>query len=386
MHRRSIIQGALALSAGAAGADWPQWRGPRRTGQSSEAYQWPARGPKQVWQIQIGQGYSAPSVTGGRVYVVGNQAGQDVIQCLDLRTGKFLWRHSYGCDPGEYGGPRATPDVEGGRVFTMSREGRAFCLDAAGGKLAWEQDLRRASRSETPRWGFAGSPLVYGNRVIYNVGGAGTAVDRASGRVAWKSAGNAGYAAPVPSRLAGSAVILIFAGNGLNAVDPTSGRTVAHHSWKTSYDVNAADPLVIGDRVFISSGYGRGCALLQYARGRFQVVWENRSMRNHFSSSLLMGDAICGNDENTLRCLDANTGEERWSQRGGLGKGGMIGIGGRLLLLKERGELLFGAVSPSGFSEIGKAQLGRGTWWTAPVLSDGHLLCRSQEGSLVCLR
>jgi outer membrane protein assembly factor BamB len=153
-----------AAAAPLQAADWPQWRGPRRDGISSETgwRAWTAGGPRRVWTAQVGEGFSSVAVKGGRLYTVGNAGGKDTVYCLDAGTGRVVWRFSYPCGSGDYGGPRATPVVDGNRVYTFSREAQAHCLNAASGARVWERDLRRETGGAPPQWGFAGSPLVLG--------------------------------------------------------------------------------------------------------------------------------------------------------------------------------------------------------------------------------
>lgn len=367
-------------------ADWPHFRGPERNGISSEPApaRLPAGGPRTLWEAKIGEGYATVAVAAGRAYAAGNYSGQDYVSCIDVATGKVKWQHKHPCGAGDYGGPRATPAVAGGRVFTLSREGVVFCLDAASGKVLWRKDVARETGAPTPQWGFAGSPTVLGNRLYLNVGAAGSALDTASGRIVWASRGGpSGYASVVPFQNGSQTALGVFAGTALIAVDPASGRRLWEFGWQTSYDVNAADPIFSGDSVFISSNYGKGGALLRFAGGRPNQVWFSRSMKNHFNTSVLVGGLLFGNDENTLRCLDWRTGAERWSMRG-MGKGGLIAAGGRLLALTERGELVLANAGPR-FEELGRAQVLDGTCWSQPTLSDGRLFCRNHEGRLVCL-
>jgi outer membrane protein assembly factor BamB len=285
--------------------------------------------------------------------------------------------------------------VEANRVYTFSREGQAFCLNAASGARIWGKDLYRETGAPPPRWGFAGSPLVQGKLVIYNIGGAGAALDKVSGRLVWKSsAGTAGYASPVAYTVGGQRGVAIFTGTALVGVDPVSGRVLWQYPWQTVYEVNAADPIFAGDTVFISSNYNRGGALLRLGRGGGAqrgagprgptVVWENRNMRNHFNSCVLLGGYLYGNDQNTLKCLDLRTGAQRWQQRG-MGKGGLIAVNGHLLVLTERGTLALSRANPVQYTELAHASVLRGTCWTHPVLANGLVYCRSHEGELICL-
>jgi outer membrane protein assembly factor BamB len=336
-----------------------------------------------VWSAQVGDGFSAVAVANGRLYTMGNRNNRDIVTCLDAKTGRQIWTYSYACGAGDYNGPRATPVVDGTVVYSFSREGHAVALSAADGKLIWNRDLVRLAGATPPRWGFAGSPLVDSGRIIYNAAGGGIALD-GGGRVAWKSGGTAGYATPVPFTAGNRRGVAIFSEGGLVAVDPTSGRRLWHHPWDTQFGVNAADPVFAGDTVFISSNYNRGGALLRIGGARPAVLWENRNMRNHFSASVRVGGYIYGNDENTLKCIDARSGEERWRNRG-IGKGGLIAADGKLLVLTERGELTVVQATPQRYVELASAQVLQGRCWTHPVLANGLVYCRSHEGRLVCL-
>jgi outer membrane protein assembly factor BamB len=380
-----VIGGVTVTAAGA--ADWPQWRGPARVGISGEKAwlsSWGGNGPRQVWSADVGEGYSTVVVKAGRVFTMGNTGGKDVLSCLDAATGRKVWNFSYASPAGDYGGPRSTPTVDGNVVYSMSREAVAHCVNAANGKVIWSRDLRKETGGETPRWGFAGSPLVHGGRIYYNVGGAGIALD-GGGRVVWKSrGGTAGYSSPVTYGKGAQQSILLFTGPGLVAVSPQNGKKLWEFPWNTSYDVNAADPIVFGEHVFISSNYGRGGALLKVAGNRPSVIWQNRNMRNHFNTCVLLGGHFYGNDENTLKCIDAATGVERWRSRG-RGKGGLIAANGKLIVMTERGELLVAQANPAGYTELARARVLDGTCWTSPTLANGMIYCRNHEGKLVCL-
>jgi outer membrane protein assembly factor BamB len=380
---------AAAIAAPLSAADWPQWRGARRDGISPETgwrLQWPATGPKRLWSAQVGEGFSAVAIRGGRLYTMGNTGGKDTVYCLATGTGKVLWRFSYPCPPGDHSGPRATPTLDGNRLYTLSREGHVFCLNATSGARIWGKNLARETGAGTPRWGFASSPLIDGNRVIYNVGTHGTALNKVNGRVAWKSgAGTAGYASPVAYTVNGQRGVAIFTSSGLVGVNPANGRSLWQFPWDTQFEVNAADPIFSGNTVFISSNYNRGGALLRLGEGdRPSVVWENRNMRNHFNSCVLLGGYLYGNDQNTLKCIDLRTGAERWRRRG-MGKGGLIAANGHLLVLTERGTLVLSRANPGRYTELAHTSVLRGTCWTAPALANGLVYCRSHEGELVCL-
>ena len=255
---------------GAGGLDWYRWRGPDLNGISKETgwqAQWPAEGPKQLWKASVGTGFASFSVSGGRVYTMGNANNTDSTFCLDARTGKVVWHHSYPCplDPQNFeGGPCATPTVADGRVYTFSRKGDLFCLDAAKGTVIWSKNLNKELGLEIPTWGCASSVLVEGNMVVVNMGSAGVALDKKSGKVVWVSAKSAGaYATPVPLMIGRDRCLAILTRQSLVAVKAANGQEVWSYPWKTEYDVNAADPIVAGDKVFISSGYNHGGSLLK---------------------------------------------------------------------------------------------------------------------------
>lgn len=377
----------VALPAAApSGADWPNFRGPAYSGRTSEE-PWKGGALKQLWNRQVGEGFSGVSVVGSRAYTMGWSEGKDHLLCLDAASGRQVWRYSYACPRGDsYTGSRATPSVRAGRVYSISRAGQAYCLNATNGRLIWSTNLQRETGAELPQWGFGTSALLHGDLVIYGVGTAGAALDARTGRLVWKSGGGkAGYATPVPYRAPGLAPgVAIFTTSAVVGVVPATGRPAWRYPWQTRFDINAADPVFNGNRVFISSNYGRGGAVIELKGSRAAKVWENRNMRNHFHASIWIGDYLYGNDENTLRCIDARTGATQWSERG-MGKGGLIATGGNLLVLTERGELMLVQATPQKFIKLGSHQLPRGEYWTSPTAAGGRIFGRSHEGALTCL-
>jgi hypothetical protein len=204
-----LLPAAMLLGLGLAGTasaeDWPNWRGPRYDGVSKETgwlTQWPATGPKQLWKASVGTGFATFTVSGGRVYTMGNAENTDTVYCLDADTGAVRWKHSYACKlaPDNFeGGPCGTPTVAGTAVYTCSRFGQVFALDADSGKVIWTKDLMAELGAKRPQWGFAGSAFIHGDLVVVNVGSFGTALDKKSGNVLWSTGTDAsGYSTPVP--------------------------------------------------------------------------------------------------------------------------------------------------------------------------------------------
>jgi outer membrane protein assembly factor BamB len=387
------IAAAGVVAGNLTAGDWPQWRGPDRNGISSEKVSavWPAEGPKVLWQASVGTGFSSLSVSQGRVYTMGNTNNQDTIWCFDTHTGKPLWHHTYAAllSPQWYeGGPGSTPTVDGGRVFTISKWGDVFCLNAATGAVLWQRDLRQDGVKPN-RWGFAGSPLIQGKAVILNAGSAGLALDRETGRVVWSTGTNAaGYASPTCFDSSGAASVLIFAAKHLVALDPQTGRERWRQLWETSWDTNNTDPLTYGDHIFISS-FSRGCGLLSVQNGEPSLSYTNGLMHSHLSPGILMGEYLYAfngeaKQETDLRCFHVPTGEVKWSRKDPA-FGSLIMADGKLIVLSDKGELLLADASTSAFTPLARAKVLSGVCWTPPALADGLLYVRNAKGDLRCL-
>jgi outer membrane protein assembly factor BamB len=388
-----IAAGALLVAATSTAADWPQWRGPNRDGISSEKVSaaWPAEGPKVLWRASVGTGFSSISISHGRAYTMGNTNNEDIIWCFEAGTGKRIWLHTYAAplSPQWYeGGPGSTPTVSGDRVFTISKWGDVFCLDAAKGTVLWQRDLRRDG-VKPPRWGFAGSPLVCGDLVILNAGSAGMALDRSSGRIVWSNGTNAaGYASPTRFISGGKESVLIFAAKHLIALEPQTGRELWRLPWETDWDTNNTDPLVRGDSIFVSS-FSRGCGLFSLTSGQPVLTYTNKVMRSHLSPGILLGEYLYAFNgeakQNTdLRCIHVPTGELKWTTKDPA-FGSLILAGDKLIVLSEKGELLLGRASPEAFEPLARAKVLSGLGWTPPALADGRLYVRNAKGELRCL-
>ncbi len=380
---------APALSA----ADWPQWRGPGRDGVTSEqvSAQWSAEGPKVLWRASVGTGFSSISISEGRAYTLGNTNDQDTVWCFEADSGRTLWRHTYAAKLGPQwyeGGPGSTPTVVAGRVFTISKWGDVFCLDAVKGDVIWQRDLRQADFKPN-RWGFAGSPLVWGDKVILNAGTAGIALDRDTGRVVWSNGTNvAGYASPTRFASGGRECVLMFAAKHLVALDPQNGRELWRQFWETDWDTNNADPLVHGGRIFISS-FSRGCGLLAVREGATRFVYTNNAMHMHLSPGVVRGDylyAFSGEAkrDTDLRCVHLPTGELKWASKDPT-FGSLILAGDRLIVLSDKGELLMAEASPDDFKPLARAKVLSGLCWTPPTLANGRLYVRNARGEVRCL-
>ncbi len=373
-------------------ADWPQFRGPARTGISSES-DWKGDGSKVLWEAEIGLGFSSFSVAEGRVVTTGHADDADTIFCFDAVKGTPLWKHSYPADLGDKyfeGGTAGTPTLHEGKVYHLSRWGDAFCLEAATGKVLWEKNVQKETGIRIPDWGYAGAPLVVGDLIILNIGKSGLALKRATGEIAWKSDDeNAGYSTPYPVKVGDADLIVIGSGESFVAVDPASGKQAWVIDWPTRYGVNAADPILVGDELFVSSGYGRGCGLFKVGAGEPELIWQNKELRNQFSSSVLIAGALFGIDDDdnkkaSLKCVDWKTGALKWKEQS-FGFGALTAAAGKLIVITAKGELVIAKASPDSYEELTRVQVLSGKCWTAPVLANGLLYCRNSEGSVVCL-
>lgn len=382
--------GSAAAAAGSEGSDWPQWRGPAHTGVSTEAG-WSAEGKSEpLWAKQLGLGHSSFAVAHGRVYTLGYdvEAGLDSVFCFDAETGEEIWKHSYESaiwDVAHDGGTLTTPTVVGDVVYTSNREGKVFCFDRSTGEVRWSRDLRADLELEPPTWGFSASPLVVGEHVFLNVARV-VALDRQSGEDAWVSEKNYGaaYSTPTAFEFGGRAYLAVLSGRGLAVLDRADGSETGFFEWDKEPGIYPMSPVVIGDRIFISGGYDRGCAMLRLADGELTELWSSRVMRNKMSGCVLWKDHLFGFDEAILKCIDLD-GNERWRQRG-LGTGSMAIAGGRLVILDGRGEVIMAEASPEAYVELSRQPvLDGGTAWATPVLSHGRVYCRSSLGQMACL-
>lgn len=377
-------------------ADWQQFLGPNRNGISPETginQVWGQKPPKVLWKTALSDGgYAGPSAAGGKVFIVDHRGTQDVVRALHLNSGKDIWSFSYDEPAGNnYGFARATPTVSDGKVYTISRSGQVHCLNAGNGKKLWSRNLVADFRGQKPQWDYSMSALVDGNKVIVCPGGPNAAVaalDKNSGKTLWQG-GNSdlpGYATPVTATLNGVKQYVVFTAYNLLGVDAGSGKLLWSYPWKTGCDVNAATPIVYGNSVFITSGYGHGCALIEVNGRIARTKWVNKEMQSQFASPILSGGVVYGTcgDQNRLACLDLATGRVRWQQRG-FEKGGIIAVAGAFIVMDGRsGDVVMAWMRPTGYQELGRMKPLGGQSWTAPILADGKLIVRNTK-MLACL-
>ncbi len=400
VHTMNIKLASILMALGCAAllhaADWPHWRGPARNGISAETKwsdQWPAAGPKVAWKAQVGLGFSSFVVAGGRVVTAGHADEKDTVFCLDVNSGKIVWQHSYPSDLGDKyfdGGTTGTPTMDGERVFWLSRWGDMFCFNAADGKIIWSKNVQKETGARVPDWGFTGAPLVLGDKLILNVGDAGLALDKKTGAILWQSAKkSAGYSTPLPLQQGADTLLLIGSAQSYVAVNAADGKEAWRIKWLTEYGVNAADPIIEGDKLFLSTGYGKGAALFKLGGKDPEEVWKSKALRTQLNGAVLHQGHLYGVDGDTtekasLKCVDFATGAEKW-KHANFGTGGVILANGKLIAFSGMGELLVAPASPDGFKPGARAQILGGKCWTAPVLADGRIFVRNSRGEIACV-
>jgi len=377
-------------------ADWPNWRGPNHNGISNETgwiATWSEGGPKVLWKKSIGTGFASMAVSNGWVYAMGNINDKDILYCFKADTGKEIWKKSYACPlfkKDHEGGPGATPTVDGDAVYTFSKNGDVIRFKAATGELVWHRNLNKELGIKHPTWYFASSPRVIDNMVILNAGTCGVALNKADGSLIWENGkGPSGYATAVSFTMGNQKCVALFGFREVAGLVAATGRQMWQSPWKTSWDINAADPIISGNTIFVSSGYNKGCALFRIGPDSLTEVWRNRNMRNHASSCVLWEGYIYGFDGQfggggKLTCLDYETGDVKWSQRG-MSTGSLMVADGRLIILGEKGKLVIAEATPHGFKELSSAQILTGKCWTVPVLANGRIYARNAGGQLVCV-
>ncbi len=387
----------LAASAVAIAQDWPQVLGPARNGIYAGpplAATFPPSGPPRLWQRDAGAGFAGPSVAAGRLVLFHRVGNNEVVEAMDALTGKTIWTFGYPTayrdDFGFDEGPRAPPVIADGRVFTHGADGWLHGLDLATGKPLWAVDTRRVFSAPKGYFGVATSPVVDGNRVMVNVGGpkAGiVAFDAASGSTLWTATTDeASYSSPVVADIRGQRTAVFFTRAGLVLLDPATGAVRHRRPWRArmAASVNAATPLVVGDRIFLSASYGTGAVLLQVAGTGLKTIWSgDEVLSNHYSTSVhrdgyLYGFAGRQELGQSLRCVELGSGKVMWTIER-FGAGSLLAAGDRLVILRESGELVVGAASPTGFTPSARARLLPGVVRAYPALAGGRLYVRNER-------
>jgi hypothetical protein len=382
----AVLLAGVVLSA----ADWPQWRGPRRDGIAAETgllKTWPAEGPPLVWRASgAGNGYSSFAVAGGRLYTLGAKGPQEYLIAYDVATGKPTWETPIGerlsQDRGD--GPRGTPTLDGNRLYAIGGRGDLACIDVASGKKIWGVSFPGTFSASIPNWGYSESPLVVGDRVIANAGGADASIvafDKASGKVLWKSGSDrAAYSSAVVHEAGGVRQAIFFTASNALGVDVASGRILWNYDRANNRTANVSTPVLRGDRVFISSDYGTGGGLLQLSPGGAKELYFTADMRTHHNTGVLVGDHLYGFSSAILTAMKFDDGTIAWKNRS-VGKGSLVAAEGQLYLFSENGVVGLADAAPDAYQERGRFQIKSGSLptWSHPVVSGGRLYLRDQD-------
>jgi len=407
---RSTLSGlAVTLAAVACLGDesptrrgWPQFLGPGRNGEYLDGQvntRWTQDGPKKLWSIKVGEGFSSPVAVGGKCLLYHRIRDEAVLDCFELATAKPLWtfRHptKYADDFGFESGPRSTPAIVGQRVYLLDPQGLAHCVDLEGGSKVWSVDLAASYGAGKGFFGLSCSPLVRDGLVLLNIGGAPragiVALDADTGALRWKATDDeASYSSPVAADFGGKAAAVFFSRSGLVVAALSDGAILGTYPWRPrmSASVSAATPLVVGERVFLTSSYDTGAVLLERRAGRFQPVWSGQEgISSHYASVVHKDGWVYGFDGRQemgcdLVALRLEDGKVGWRKEG-FGAGTVIRSGGTLLALTERGELVAVEASPEGFKEIARHQVLGSKVRSYPALADGLLLARDTR-ELAC--
>ncbi len=410
----------MASDPPAFGQDWPEWRGgPLRDGRwedKSLAPTLPPEGPKVLWKQGIGAGFGGPAVANGRVYIMDRQlppAVDDELEqlvCLDARDGHPLWTNSYRCvlnlSGGYANGPRTTPTVRDGRVYTLGAMGHLFCLDAAAGSVVWSKDLRTEYHAQIPPWGMANAPWIEGNLLVVQVGGVDTntvmAFDRGTGREVWRNlTGKAGYASIVGAGVGQTRELLVWTANGLSALNPSNGFVLWSQPRTEKWDQTVATPVFDpqSNQVIISSDR-EGSLALQLKPGEQTAgkLWEGSAFSALHSTPVLKDGFIYGinHDGNRyetcgeFRCVELATGHVQWAVTNvtKIGRWAQAHVtlntgSDTFYISNELGELILAKATPQGYQEIARAQVC-GKTWSHPAYAGKRMFARA-ETSLVCL-
>ncbi|HUE82526.1 MAG TPA: PQQ-binding-like beta-propeller repeat protein [Pyrinomonadaceae bacterium] len=375
-------------------ANWPQWRGPNRDGISKETgllKQWPAEGPPLVWKTTgAGRGYSSFALTNGRLFTMGLRGDREFVIAFDLANGKEAWATAHGSafrnDRGD--GPRGTPTVDGDNIYALGGAGDLSCLEARTGRVLWTLNVLKKFGGSNITWGISESPLVIGDKVLINAGGPDAsivALNKKDGSLIWKSQSDrAGYSSAIPVQVGGITQVVFFTSNRAVGLDSRDGRLLWEYPRPSNRVANVATPIARANRVFISSDYGTGGGVVEIKTDgngvSAQEVYFTREMRNHHSSSVLVGDYLYGFSGSILTAMRFDTGEVAWRDRS-VGKGALTFADGHLYCFSENGVVGLVEATPDGYREKGRFRIEQDALptWSHPVVAGGRLYLRDQD-------
>jgi outer membrane protein assembly factor BamB len=422
----------LAFASVATADDWPQWMGPKRDNvwrETGIVEKFPEGGPKILWRTPINGGYAGPAVVGGKVYVLDRILAKGVInpedpfdtkqkinstervQCLNAKDGKIIWKHEYPC-PYQISypaGPRCTPLVHDGKVYTLGAMGNLICFEADSGKVVWEKDFKETYKAKPALWGYASHPIIDGKKLITLVGGEGShvvAFDKDTGKELWKAGDQkeTGYSPVLFTEAGGKRQMIVACPKAVYSVNPESGEEY----WKTAFNADSGccvmTPLRAGDHLYVGAYHGKNLLLkLTADKPGAEVVWKDK--KDHGISPVnvqpfLIENVLYGyDDENGMLAVEIPSGKRLWQSNGPLGdeaKGSdtafIVKNGDRFFFFAETGHLVIGKLTPKGFEEIDRAKVldqtnaafGRKVVWCAPAYADKKAFIRNDK-EIICI-
>jgi outer membrane protein assembly factor BamB len=383
--------GSETASAHAGRNYWTDFRGPRRDGRYDEmavVTSWPASGLAPIWKQPIGIGYASFVIADGRAYTLEQRRRQEVATAYDVASGREIWAQGWNAEfTDETGdGPRATPTWDNGRLYALGATGELRCLDAKTGAVVWGKNILRENGASNLPWAMAASPLIVDDKVIVLPGGTSgnsvVAYNKNNGTPVWKALNDRqAYVSPMLVTLSGRRQILVVSSSRIVGLAPENGAVLWSQGWDTDMGINVSQPIVVdANRVFISSGYGKGAALLEVSGSgsSFSVksIWENINMKNKFNSSVLHNGHVYGLDEGILTCVDVNTGERKW-KGGRYGYGQVLLASNHLIVSTDQGELVLLRATPDQHAEVARFAALEGKTWNYPAIAGGRLLVRN---------
>lgn len=399
---QSVLSGVVLLllclcvveASAQTGGEWPQWRGANRDGLSKETgllKQWPTEGPPLAWKAQgAGRGYSSMAVARGRLYTLGLRGEREFVIAFDIATGKEVWATPHGKafsnDRGD--GPRSTPTVDGDTIYALGGSGDLSSVDAKTGRIKWTMNVLQKFGASNITWGISESPLVLGEKVLVNAGGAGAsivALNKKDGSLIWKSQSDrAGYSSAIPVQVGATTQVVFFTHQRALGLDASNGKLLWEYPRAANDVANAATPVARGNRIFISSDYGNGGGLVEInASGQgvtAKEVYFTKEMRNHHSSSVLVGEHLYGFSSGILTAMRFDTGEVAWKDRS-VGKGSLVYADGMLYCLSENGVVGLVEATPEAYRERGRFRIAQDSLptWAHPIVAGDRLYLRDQD-------
>ncbi len=385
LPRKTPVEGILQ--------DWPQFLGPNRDGTLPNlqlSADWDETPPKLLWKQPIGLGWSSFAVSGRNAVTMEQRGEHELTTCYDVVTGAPVWTHAnearFEANMGGFG-PRSTPAIAAGRVFTQGATGIVNCLDAETGEPLWTRNPLAEFSLGNVEWGKSNGPLLLGDDLVVVTGGndskgpALLAYHRETGELAWKSvADSASYSSPILTTIGGDPQIVSVNGHSVTGVDPKDGAQLWRWDWDKTNWPRVSQPWMLGgQRILVSASYGLGSYLLDVGGEKPEIVWETRkALKTKFSSALVIGDHAYGLDEGVFSCIDLKTGKRVW-KGGRYGFGQNLLVGGLILIQAEDGSLALVEPNPARHVELARFQALEGTTWTVPTLAGNYLLVRNDE-------